>query len=79
MWRWLSGLSRGNYENEHIAGSYHAAHAVMYGFLIGGYVALIMFHLAAAGRHFRAAREAGFVDSARRAESRGEDADSAGC
>ena len=79
MWLWLSGLSRGNYENEHIAGSYHAAHAVMYGFLIGGYVALIMFHLAAAGRHFRAAREAGFVESAHRAEARGDDADTAGC
>lgn len=79
MLRWLRGLSDDSYEAEHVAGAYHAAHAIFYGFLIGSYIAMISFHLAAARRHFKAARSAGFVNSARRAESRGEDADTAGC
>lgn len=56
MFGWLGRLSDGSYESEEIAGAYHTAHAVFYGLLIGGYVAMIAFHLAAARRHLEAAK-----------------------
>lgn len=75
MWRWLGRLADEGHRSETIAAHWHRGHAVAYGMLILGYAGMILWHLAAAARHRRAAR---LLESARRAGAADVD-DDQGC
>lgn len=72
MWTWLKNLGSENHADERLAERWHWAHAVAYGIVIVLYCGSITFHLAAAGRHHRAAQ---LLESARRGSSGVSEAD----
>ena len=56
MFGWLSRLANEGHRSEEVAKKFHMGQAIAYGLLIVGYVCMIAYHVAAAGRHDKAAK-----------------------
>lgn len=54
---WLGRLSDEGHRSETVAGWWHFGHSIAYSFLILGYSGMILWHMAAARRHWDAAEQ----------------------